>query len=119
MPSIRSTSDSIVSEIRSHSPTLSSHSTKANPQTITGPISSADALNTAYIFPFELVVDALSSDVENGLTGAEVQKRIQEYGPNQLEGGDEVSITNIIVRQVANAMTLVGLVFYSLWWAPN
>ncbi|PWN53615.1 putative ENA2-plasma membrane P-type ATPase [Violaceomyces palustris] len=71
-------------------------------------ISVVDALTGAWKFPRGSVLKALGiDDPEHGLNNSEISTRKQEYGPNQLEGGDEISILKIMLNQVANAMTLV------------
>lgn len=74
-----------------------------------GPIEKEDALERAYQFPAAAVVEALGSDETQGLSDAEAKRRPEEYGPNQLEGGDEISKIQILIHQVANAMTLVSV----------
>lgn len=71
-----------------------------------GPIEKEEALNNAFLYPFEKVLKALESDKNSGLSESEAKKRQEEYGPNQLDGGDEISKGKILLRQVANAMTL-------------
>ncbi|CAO1636871.1 unnamed protein product [Sympodiomycopsis kandeliae] len=63
------------------------------------------ALDAAYLYPYEAVLKAVGTDPEGGLSSKDVKARQQEYGSNELEGGETVSIPKILVRQVANAMT--------------
>lgn len=74
-----------------------------------GPIEKDDALERAFQYPAAAVVEALGSDETQGLSDAEAKRRPEEYGANQLEGGDEISKLQILIHQVANAMTLVSL----------
>ncbi|EPQ27813.1 uncharacterized protein PFL1_04558 [Pseudozyma flocculosa PF-1] len=90
----------------------SSDSTKAVPvskDSGDGPeISMSDALTRSYAYPMSSVLRALGvQDTDHGLDDSTVAGRKQEFGPNQLEGSDEISIFNIIMHQIANAMTLV------------
>lgn len=98
------------------SPGNSKAAAASTAQNSTGPIDVPDALNKAYLFRFEPVVEALGSNIDKGLTDSQVRKRTEEYGPNQLEGGGDISIFSILLHQVANAMTLVSL---DTWILPQ
>lgn len=52
-------------------------------------------------------VNELKTDASSGLDDAEAKRRLADYGPNELEEGEGVSVTRILIAQVANAMTLV------------
>lgn len=62
--------------------------------------------------PHALSYDDVSTEIgantEDGLTAAEVQSRIEQYGKNVLDDGPGVQPVKILVRQVANAMMLVS-----------
>ncbi|GAC76706.1 Ca2+ transporting ATPase [Moesziomyces antarcticus T-34] len=77
--------------------------------TIQGPdIPIEDALESAWQFHYTSVMRALGvEDAEHGLNKRDIESRRQQYGPNQLEGGDEISVWKIALHQIANAMTLV------------
>ncbi|CBQ71963.1 probable ENA2-Plasma membrane P-type ATPase [Sporisorium reilianum SRZ2] len=77
--------------------------------TVQGPdISIDDALGAAWQHHYTSVLRALGvEDAEHGLNKKDIESRRQEYGQNQLEGGDEISIWKIMLHQIANAMTLV------------
>lgn len=79
--------------------------------TIQGPdIDIEAALTESWKHHYTSVLRALGvEDAEHGLNKKDIEARTQEYGPNQLEGGDEISIFKIILHQIANAMTLVSL----------
>jgi magnesium-transporting ATPase (P-type) len=62
----------------------------------------------AHSLPYDAVLRELSVDSEEGLTMAEAKKRLSQYGPNELEGGEGVSLVKIVIRQIANAMMLVS-----------
>jgi Na+-exporting ATPase len=53
------------------------------------------------------VVDELSTETWSGLDDDEAKRRIDEYGANELDEAEGVSVVKILVAQVANAMTLV------------
>lgn len=73
-----------------------------------GPIQLEQALAAAHLYHAKDVLAALASDADEGLRDAEVTQRSEQYGPNMLQGGDDISIWNIFVHQIANAMTLVS-----------
>jgi Na+-exporting ATPase len=53
------------------------------------------------------IVDELSTETWSGLDDAEAKRRLEDYGPNELGEAEGVSVVNILIAQVANAMTLV------------
>ncbi|KAJ1029565.1 hypothetical protein NDA13_002811 [Ustilago tritici] len=77
--------------------------------TVQGPdIDIEDVLGAAWQHHYTSVLRALGVEKpEHGLNQKDIKARRQEYGPNQLEGGDEISIWKIMLHQIANAMTLV------------
>lgn len=78
--------------------------------TVQGPdIDIEEALNGAWQHHYTSVLRALGvEDAEHGLNKKDIEARRQQYGPNQLEGGDEISVWKIMLHQIANAMTLVS-----------
>lgn len=58
---------------------------------------------------YAAVVRELESDEINGLHSAVANKRLAEYGQNDLGEAEGVSALKIVVAQVANAMTLVSI----------
>ena len=61
------------------------------------------------------VARQLGTNFEKGLSKQEAKRRHGVVGDNALEGGEGVSIWRVLVRQVANALTLVSsLVLRSL-----
>jgi len=61
----------------------------------------------AHALTFEAVLDELQADTNAGLTPADAKERLQIYGSNDLGEGAGVQPAKILLRQVANAMTLV------------
>ncbi|KAH6704225.1 hypothetical protein BKA61DRAFT_636056 [Leptodontidium sp. MPI-SDFR-AT-0119] len=61
--------------------------------------------------PHTLTADQLASETGanllDGLTEVEAKARFEKYGPNELDDGPGVNPAKILLRQVANAMTLV------------
>ncbi|KAI9818969.1 MAG: hypothetical protein M1832_004137 [Thelocarpon impressellum] len=55
----------------------------------------------------QAVSTEIGANTKDGLTRGEVQRRLEEYGRNELDDGPGVQPLKILVRQVANAMTLV------------
>lgn len=66
-------------------------------------------LAPAYLLAAEEVALQLATDPENGLSEDEAKSRLTKYGLNELEAGDRVSATKILMKQVFNAMALVNL----------
>lgn len=65
----------------------------------------------AYCLSFEDVLKELSTNSDEGLSSSEAKRRLEEHGPNELEGGESVSFVKIVIRQIANAMMLVRFLF--------
>ncbi|KAF2878060.1 sodium P-type ATPase-like protein [Massariosphaeria phaeospora] len=61
----------------------------------------------AHALTFKQVIEETKCDSEDGLTTSEAQTRLQEYGNNELGDEGGVQPGKILLRQVANAMTLV------------
>lgn len=55
----------------------------------------------------EQAAQEIGANLEDGLTTSEAESRLQKYGRNELDDGPGVSPVKILIRQVANAMTLV------------
>jgi magnesium-transporting ATPase (P-type) len=62
----------------------------------------------AHALPYDTVIQELKCNPEDGLTTDEAKARHQEYGANDLGEGEGVQPGKILLRQVANAMTLVS-----------
>jgi P-type Na+/K+ transporter len=61
----------------------------------------------AHCLAFDDVLKELGGQSLDGLSDAEAEKRLQEFGKNELDNGPGVNPTKILVKQVANAMMLV------------
>lgn len=61
----------------------------------------------AHCLPSETVVEELAANSEDGLSMSEAERRLEEYGRNELDDGPGVQPFKILLRQVANAMMLV------------
>jgi Na+-exporting ATPase len=62
----------------------------------------------AHALPIEAARDELEANLEDGLTEAECQRRLEEYGRNELDDGPGVQPVKILIHQIANAMILVS-----------
>ena len=72
---------------------------------------SGQAMEVLSGLPHTLTIDQAATEIRanlnDGLTSAEAESRLQKYGGNELDDGPGVSPVKILVRQVANSMTLV------------
>jgi Na+-exporting ATPase len=64
----------------------------------------------AHALPWKHVVDEINCNAEDGLTNSEAKSRLEKHGPNELGDDGGVQPGKILLRQVANAMTLVSRV---------
>ena len=62
----------------------------------------------AYRLSPEEIARQLNADLVQGLAKQEARTRLDVVGENALEGGGGVSIWKVLLRQVANALTLVS-----------
>ena len=63
----------------------------------------------AYLLPAEEVERLLNTNTVSGLSQQEAKHRHEIAGDNALERGHRVSIWKVLLRQCANALTLVCL----------
>lgn len=61
----------------------------------------------AHSLSYADVVDQIAANPSDGLTAEEAKNRLEEYGRNELGEGEGVQPGKILIRQIANAMTLV------------
>lgn len=61
----------------------------------------------AHALTWTQVSEELNADPDDGLSADEAKKRLDQFGRNELGDGGGVNPTKIMVRQIANAMTLV------------
>lgn len=52
----------------------------------------------------------LNTELEKGLTNAEAEKRLHEYGPNQLEEGKRTTFLQMVIRQLNNFVVILLIV---------
>lgn len=60
-----------------------------------------------FLLSTDEVVEHLETNLELGLTSAQVQQYQAKYGPNKLDGDGGVSWYAILGKQISNAMILV------------
>ncbi|VBB80618.1 Putative type IID cation-transporting ATPase [Podospora comata] len=63
------------------------------------------------------VSSLLETDSQNGLDNTEAARRLQQYGPNKVEGAKGLSLWTILLRQVSNSLTLVLVITMILSFA--
>ncbi|KEF61366.1 potassium/sodium efflux P-type ATPase, fungal-type [Exophiala aquamarina CBS 119918] len=63
----------------------------------------------AHSLTFKEVLEELGASGIDGISPQDAEKRLEEYGKNELDNGPGVNPTKILVRQIANAMMLVLL----------
>jgi Na+-exporting ATPase len=60
-----------------------------------------------FLLPPDEVAQALGTDVDKGLTSAQVAELQKKYPPNELDVGGSIAWYTIFIRQLCNAMVLV------------
>ena len=63
----------------------------------------------AHALTFQQVVEGTGCNPDDGLVTSEAKSRLEKYGSNDLGDDGGVSAGKILIRQAANAMTLVSL----------
>ena len=53
------------------------------------------------------IVDKLHTDLSKGLSTTEVQKRLEEYGPNQLAEERKISFFKVLIHEIFEPMILL------------
>jgi Na+-exporting ATPase len=67
----------------------------------------------AHALKFQQVVEETNCNADDGLTTAEAKSRLERWGNNDLGDDGGVSPGKILLRQIANAMTLVSRLSYT------
>ena len=60
-----------------------------------------------FLLPIEEVAESLQTDLDRGLTSAQVAELQKKYPPNELDVGGTIAWYTIFLRQLCNAMILV------------
>lgn len=63
----------------------------------------------AHALPHQTLITEIKANPQDGLTSSEARLRLDDHGPNELGDQGGVSVTKILIRQIANAMMLVLL----------
>lgn len=63
----------------------------------------------AHALEYVQVAHELEANLEDGLTEAEAERRLELYGKNELDEGPGVQPVQILIHQICNAMILVCL----------
>ena len=66
--------------------------------------------NAAHALTWNQVVEELQTNVDEGLSSSEIQQRLETTGRNELDDDSGVNPGKILLRQIANAMTLVLII---------
>ncbi|KAF9258413.1 potassium/sodium eff [Marasmius fiardii PR-910] len=61
----------------------------------------------AYVLESERVIQKLQTNPEDGISEEDAENRLQDYGENLLTNDNSVSALSVLIRQMANALTLV------------
>lgn len=61
----------------------------------------------AHSLDSKLLMQELDTDIFNGLSSQDANRRLDEFGANELGQAEGVQPLRIVVAQIANAMTLV------------
>lgn len=64
----------------------------------------------AHALPWKTVAEELQANIDDGLTANDASQRLEEHGRNELGESKGVNPGKILLRQVANAMTLVLII---------
>ncbi|KAK5730224.1 P-type ATPase [Elasticomyces elasticus] len=64
----------------------------------------------AHALTFAAVLEELQTNDDTGITAADAKERLSTYGGNELGDGAGVQPAKILLRQIANAMTLVLII---------
>lgn len=74
----------------------------------------SDVASSAHTFVIEELVSEIGTSQTDGLSKNEAHRRLERYGENLLKGRTGVSAWRVLVRQLANALTLVLLAALAL-----
>ncbi len=71
---------------------------------------SNDIQVTWFALTREKVLEKLGTAIEKGLTSAQAQQRLQEYGPNQLEEGKKTTFLQMVIAQLNSFVVILLIV---------
>ncbi|QRV93294.1 potassium/sodium efflux P-type ATPase [Ceratobasidium sp. AG-Ba] len=70
----------------------------------------------AHLLDSSAIIRKLQTSERDGLTDDEARRRLEEYGENALDDEGGVSAFKVLIRQMANALTLVLVAACALSW---
>jgi Na+-exporting ATPase len=73
----------------------------------------------AHALTFQEVVEQTKCNADDGLITSEAKSRLEKHGSNDLGEDGGVSPGKILLRQVANAMTLVSFLSFCYNWKES
>jgi len=77
------------------------------------PTMAADFPKHPFLLPVDEVAQVLGTDIDGGLSSAQVAELQKTYPPNELDVGGTIAWYTIFIRQLCNAMILVRInIFY-------
>ena len=71
---------------------------------------SANAGSQSYMIPIAKCVEIFNTNKVHGLSNGYASELLKSHGPNTLGNGQKVSIANILMRQIFNAMIIVLII---------
>ncbi|TPX18619.1 uncharacterized protein E0L32_002476 [Thyridium curvatum] len=71
----------------------------------------------AHILQVAQLAERARTDLEDGLAQAEAARRLEQDGPNKVEGAQGLSVWKIFMRQISNSLTIVLLITMVLSFA--
>ncbi|KAJ5892104.1 ATPase P-type K/Mg/Cd/Cu/Zn/Na/Ca/Na/H-transporter [Penicillium subrubescens] len=81
----------------------------------TGPLQSLeDQIRNTHLLEPARIAELLKTDLNNGLSNAEANERLQKDGPNSVREAKSISVWGILLRQVSNSLTIVLLITMAL-----
>jgi len=108
-------------ETTSTTPTILSAESPSNEKPALTPTTDTGGPYQNPVEPHTLSVSQLESvfktNAQHGLSGDEAARRLEQDGPNKVEGAKGLSLWKILVRQVSNALTMVLLIVMALSFA--
>lgn len=102
------------------SPTATSASaTPSNEKPVLKPTTDAphQDLVDPHILPVGQLESVFKTNIQHGLSSGEAARRLEQDGPNKVEGAQGLSLWKILVRQVSNALTMVLFIVMALSFA--
>ena len=71
-------------------------------------------IKEVYRYGHEKIIESLQTDPKKGLSSKEVEQRLNEYGPNTLKKGSEVSPFEIFISQFKNILVILLIIAASI-----